>query len=300
MDFINIIGTLFDNSVNHVVALANQIKDLRLNKHQQDINEDIYNQIDRIERKKDKCKGYFDSYQSLTSNFSSPEIGDWAIVKNSENNKNYVYKCSTQGIWSTDSEEYDQSLNLEEYVRKDNLKTINGQSLIGNDNLEVGQYNPANNDENGLMSNLHYTYLEELRVTKLPKLERDISNILSILDTENSSEQIQAIINKYNQISEFIQNLGDDNDSEEALSNIITRISNLENDISRLNRLIENIHVGDSSTGGMKHIILTESQYDALEEYEEDALYLITEDEEGWVFPIILQEVEQTFPIELI
>lgn len=45
MDIINIIGTLFDNSINHVVALANQIRDSRLNKNQQDINEDIYNQI---------------------------------------------------------------------------------------------------------------------------------------------------------------------------------------------------------------------------------------------------------------
>lgn len=45
MDFINIIGTIFDNSVEHVAALANQIKDLRLGKNQQDINEDIYNKI---------------------------------------------------------------------------------------------------------------------------------------------------------------------------------------------------------------------------------------------------------------
>lgn len=46
MDRINIIGTLFDNSVEHTVALAQQIKDLRLEKNQQDINEDIYNKID--------------------------------------------------------------------------------------------------------------------------------------------------------------------------------------------------------------------------------------------------------------
>lgn len=48
MDFINIIGTLFDNSVEHVAALANQIKDLRLGKNQQDINEDIYNKIQSV------------------------------------------------------------------------------------------------------------------------------------------------------------------------------------------------------------------------------------------------------------
>ena len=48
MDFINIIGTLFDNSIEHVVALAHQIKDLRLNRNQQDINEDIYNHVDQL------------------------------------------------------------------------------------------------------------------------------------------------------------------------------------------------------------------------------------------------------------
>lgn len=48
MDFINIIGTIFDNSVEHIAALANQIKDLRLGKNQQDINEDIYNKIQEL------------------------------------------------------------------------------------------------------------------------------------------------------------------------------------------------------------------------------------------------------------
>jgi hypothetical protein len=65
MDIINIIGTLFDNSVEHVVALANQIKDLRLGKNQQDINEDIYENITYLKDFKEKSKGYFDSYSSL-------------------------------------------------------------------------------------------------------------------------------------------------------------------------------------------------------------------------------------------
>lgn len=48
MDFINIIGTLFDNSIEHVVALAQQIKDLRLNKNQQEINEDVENALQEL------------------------------------------------------------------------------------------------------------------------------------------------------------------------------------------------------------------------------------------------------------
>lgn len=49
MDFINIIGTFFDNSIEHVAALAHQIKDLRLNKNQQDINQDVYKKINEFE-----------------------------------------------------------------------------------------------------------------------------------------------------------------------------------------------------------------------------------------------------------
>jgi len=33
MDFINIIGTIIDNSIEHVVTFAHMIKDLRLNKN---------------------------------------------------------------------------------------------------------------------------------------------------------------------------------------------------------------------------------------------------------------------------
>jgi len=72
MDFINIIGTLFDNSVEHVAALANQIKDLRLGKNQQDINEDIYNKIQEVSEKtsSEKIKHVFitqEEYDALES-----------------------------------------------------------------------------------------------------------------------------------------------------------------------------------------------------------------------------------------
>ena len=45
MDFINIIGTIIDNSIEHVVTFAHMIKDLRLNKNQQEINEDFENTL---------------------------------------------------------------------------------------------------------------------------------------------------------------------------------------------------------------------------------------------------------------
>lgn len=60
MDFINIIGTLFDNSIEHVVALAHQIKDLRLNRNQQDINEDIYKNVQELREEDERINGRID------------------------------------------------------------------------------------------------------------------------------------------------------------------------------------------------------------------------------------------------
>ena len=42
MEHINIIGTLFDNSIDHVVAHASQVHDDRLEKDQQTINSELY------------------------------------------------------------------------------------------------------------------------------------------------------------------------------------------------------------------------------------------------------------------
>lgn len=42
MEHINIIGTLFDNSIDHVVAHATQVRDDDLEKDQHTINEELY------------------------------------------------------------------------------------------------------------------------------------------------------------------------------------------------------------------------------------------------------------------
>ena len=55
----------------------------------------------------------------------------------------------------------------------------------------------------------------------------------------------------------------------------------------------------------IKHIIISESRYDALESYDDNAIYFLTEDTEwgfGDNFPIILTEYwafDGTFPITL-
>lgn len=241
MDFINIIGTIFDNSIEHVVALAHQIKDLRLGKNQQDINEDIYNQIEIAKETKDKSKGYYDSYQSLIQNVPVPEIGDWAVVRNPTDGKWYVYKCIVKGYWKETDEEYSKDINLTPYVRKDGLKTIDGKSILGEGNIEVGgKYGLADQNTDGLMSKESYVSLLDIKNETLPILQEHINNILLLFNDEETPENIQAIIDRYNQIAEFIESLGEA-DNGQILYNILNDIEDLKSDIESIEGNIENI-----------------------------------------------------------
>ena len=234
MDLINIIGTLFDNSVDHIVALAEQIKDLRLGKNQQDINEDIYNQIQIVKEKKEKSKGYYDSYQSLIWNIPSPEIGDWAVVKNESNNHWYIYKCVVRGYWKETEEEYASEVNLNEYPKKSELKTINGQPIYGDGDIETGdRYDIASQNNDGLLSKELYVQLLEMRNETLPEIQEHLDNLLLLFDNEQTPESIQSIIDRYNQICEFIADLGD-LDNGQVLQQIIADIDVLKADVESI------------------------------------------------------------------
>ena len=227
MDFINIIGTFFDNSIEHVAALAQQIKDLRLNKNQQDINEDLYDQIRITKETKDKCKGYFDNYHSLNLNVPLPQIGDWAIVKNLDDNKWYIYKCVVEGYWKATQEEYQSNINLVEYAKRNDIKTINGQSILGEGDLEVGQYDAADSQHDGLMSSENYISLLTIQNETIPQIRESIHNILNLFGDSEVTESIQAILDRYNQIAEFITSLGD-NDNGQILYDILRDIADLK------------------------------------------------------------------------
>ena len=227
MDFINIIGTFFDNSIEHVVALAHQIKDLRLNKNQQEINEDLYDQIRITRETKDKCKGYFDNYHSLNLNVPYPLIGDWAIVRSSDNSKWYIYKCIVEGYWKGTNEEYTSTINLPEYTKRSDLKTINGQTILGEGDLQIGQYNPADSQHDGLMSSENYISLLTIQNETIPQIRESIHNILNLFGDSEVTESIQAILDRYNQIAEFITSLGD-NDNGQILYDILRDIADLK------------------------------------------------------------------------
>ena len=52
MGYINVVGTLFDNSIDHTVAFASQLKDTRLNKKQDEINEELLNKLENVDTEK--------------------------------------------------------------------------------------------------------------------------------------------------------------------------------------------------------------------------------------------------------
>ena len=226
MDFINIIGTLFDNSIEHVIALAHQIKDLRLNKNQQDINEDLYDQIRITKETKDKCKGYFDNYHSLNLNVPTPQIGDWAIVKNLANGKWYIYKCVVEGYWKETEEEYTNTINLADYAKIEDLKTINGEPVIGEGDIEINN-SIADSGHDGLMSSESYITLLTIKNETIPQIREDIDHILALFGDEDVTDSIQAILDRYNQIAEFIKSLGD-SDNGQILFDILRDIDDLK------------------------------------------------------------------------
>lgn len=235
MDLINIIGTLFDNSIEHVVALAHQIKDLRLGKNQQEINEDIYNQIQAAKETKEKAKGYYETYSSLVQNVGNPEIGDWAIVKNSDDGKWHIYKCIVRGHWMETQEEYNSNIDLNEYAKKAQLKTINGQPVVGEGDIEITgeHYEVASQDNDGLLSKEFYTQLLTMRNETLPTIQEHIDNILLLFDDDQTPENIQVLIDRYNQICEFIASLGD-SDNGQILQQILADIDTIQDDINNI------------------------------------------------------------------
>ena len=138
MDFINIIGTLFDHSMEHVVALANQIKDLRLNKNQQDINEDIYNKINNIQR------------AIVSGESSNVPIGDypkvWFLPARAEESNEFIMNIIESSTPKQDSYFYTNTVNTNHYY----VIVESGHSLVkvvNNSNFEyTSQFIPTDID----------------------------------------------------------------------------------------------------------------------------------------------------------
>lgn len=106
--------------------------------------------LDKVEELKphdEKSKGYYSSIEQLIQEYPTGEKGDWAIV-NVEGNW-YIYRYDNIQGW-IQSGTYDISVDLTGYVTQDlldfyqrilvsgqNIKTINGESILGPGNIEI-------------------------------------------------------------------------------------------------------------------------------------------------------------------
>ena len=95
--------------------------------------------IDELRPKDGKAKGYFSSLEALVQKYPEGEDGDWAIV-NSDNNWNIYRYNETEG-WTQSNETYDTTMDLSEYqkllISGENIKTINGESILGEGNIDI-------------------------------------------------------------------------------------------------------------------------------------------------------------------
>lgn len=103
--------------------------------------------VEELTPKDDSSKGYYSSFDSLIESNPEAQTGDWAIV-NVDGNW-YVYRYDKDFTWKQ-AEEYDNSIDLSEYAKLidlenlqtrlisgENIKTINGQSILGRGNIEI-------------------------------------------------------------------------------------------------------------------------------------------------------------------
>lgn len=353
---INIIGTIYDNSSLHTVALANQVKDEEYGdgtKKQSQINQEFDTRIKEIAASQKNNKGMYQSVQSLQEKQPNPTEGDWATVV--EGDDLIIYVCQTTGQWTRTGQKYKQELpDLSDYVDNDslsstlqsyalksdlnskqntlvsgtNIKTINNQSILGYGNIEIEQqktYYPASSSNDGLMSKSNYTDLYNIIDTTIPNIYNNIDDLSERLDIiyntldDDQGSNVEYILEEYNKIKEFIEGLNPDDDRLLQIINNIAAIDQkieseklraqneerqLKTSIVNLKDRVSAIEQEDPRGGdGIKHIILTLEEYQALSSYQDNTIYLIIEPNKTWTFggtfPIVFTDGLGTFPITL-
>ena len=103
--------------------------------------------IQELKPHDEKAKGYYSSIEQLLQEYPIGEKGDWAIVNVSGDW--YIYRYDSVQGW-VQSETYDNNIDLTNYVTQDilelyqsilvsgqNIKTINGESILGSGNIEI-------------------------------------------------------------------------------------------------------------------------------------------------------------------
>lgn len=178
---INIIGTIYDNSVQHTVALADQILDqsYKNGKKQNLINAELDERINSLNSQLNNNKGFFASFEDLQQKVSSPTVGDYAVVLN--DNACAYAMCQQAGQWTLTEVQFEQQMpSLEGYVTQEDLQqslaskqdklvsgsnivTINGNSLLRSGNIQVqgGDSGSGDGIKHAIITSAEYEALEE-------------------------------------------------------------------------------------------------------------------------------------------
>ena len=182
--------------------------------------------------------------------------GNISVVKNSDL-ADYV-KTSEIGKYITgqggtiiDTSVFATKNELNDYVQQNNLKTINGVSLVGGGNLQI-----------------------DTNAEVISQIQEDIQNIKDSLNASTTwhfGETLPIILDKSE--NDGLPDIpGQDVFRED--------IEQLQDEIQQINNKINNINVPD-------FVFLTQAEYDQLESYGNNTLYYIIENTK-WTFPITL------------
>lgn len=148
---------------------------------------ELIRRLDALKPKDEKSKGYFASYEELIQTVPNGSRGDWAIVNNE--GVWFIYNFKNNGwvqgdVFQTelDLSEYAKLADLEFFqellVSGSNIKTINGQSILGEGDLEIKEP-VVTEDNNGLMPKELYIDLLILLNRGVPGLQEQVEHILN-------------------------------------------------------------------------------------------------------------------------
>lgn len=282
MDIINIIGTIIDNSIEHIVTYAHMIRDSRLNKNQQDINEDIYREIDYL-------KGSENAQLQEEINLLKEEdiriherinsLGQASIENELQEFRTSVE--NTFGNIRNSIQEQSNSFNQSVSNINTNISDIN--SDITNINSELSTTNSKIDDINSLLPDIN---------TEFSNINLKISTINSTLPDINSSIETiqQEIQEKEIELNNSIESLSQSTQEQNQIFN--ETLESIQQDTQNINNRLSYIEQGNIE-GPIKHKLISLEDYEALESYEENTLYLIIESKENYsvfgdAFPFIL------------
>lgn len=266
---INIIGTIHDNSVQHTVAMAEEILDSNYDitgKKQNLINEELRQDVSKLDSDLKNNKGLFASKEDLETLLPNPETGQYAIVYDEETGKWLIYSCEDGGTWTSTGVEHEievpdvsnfatkndinsikdwvESKNYQEkLVSGSNIKTINNKSILGSGDLsieggttssgssssqqpETPPYQLADSERNGYMSSQSYRDIQWLK-TNVATLQDDVDQLKVLISSDNPD--FTEIIERYQNIVDFINSIDEGDENQQLLSNILDSINSLSN-----------------------------------------------------------------------